>query len=192
MDTSHLANIAEDLVAHKLQQAGMFVAKPKCDVKGTDLLVFAQIDDGVKFCRIQCKGRTLEKRSARITIDPNYVSHGFVVLLYLDKTSYDDDLYCFFEPQIRTWAKDVNGHHALTIARSTYRAALAASHFTPGCIDVIRDLIARAQIKGEFSFLSELSGNIVMDSIQVSGGFIGYLDPSQNQAPAPVPGPGDA
>tara|TARA_R110001592_G_scaffold7032_3_gene39521 strand:+ start:66022 stop:66480 length:459 start_codon:yes stop_codon:yes gene_type:complete len=56
MDTSTLENIAEDYISHRLQRSGMLVAKPKNDRLGTDLLVFDEINDGVKFCRVQAKG----------------------------------------------------------------------------------------------------------------------------------------
>ena len=47
----------------RLLDAGLLVAKPKFDINGTDLLVFAEMKDGVKFCRIQCKGRSSEKEA---------------------------------------------------------------------------------------------------------------------------------
>ena len=61
MDTSTLENIAEDLISHKLQHHGLLVAKPKSDRLGTDLLVFAEMADGVKFCRVKTKEDLLQK-----------------------------------------------------------------------------------------------------------------------------------
>ena len=68
MDTKVLEMIAECLISAHLQDAGMLVAKPKFDSKGTDLLAFVKMDDGVKFCRIQCKGRCLDNSNSYIAI----------------------------------------------------------------------------------------------------------------------------
>ena len=59
MDTKQMEETAENYISSKLQQADILVAKPKFDLNGTDLLAFTNMVDGVKFCRIQCKGRSL-------------------------------------------------------------------------------------------------------------------------------------
>ena len=175
MDTSRLANIAEDLVAHRLQQAHIFVAKPKFDLKGTDLLAFTQMDDGVKFCRIQSKGRTLAEGTSSIEIDEHYVSRGFLVFLYLDSTQYDDDLYCFFAHDIEAWNKGPSGKYTLSISKGNYREKLSPHRFNSLKVDLIRVLIAQAEVKGEFSYLSVLSGTAAVGDVVASGGFIGHL-----------------
>jgi len=85
-DTSILENIAEDKISSELQKYDLLVAKPKSDRSGTDLLVFAEIADSVKFCRIQSKGRSLEYSSkSYIEIPKKYVTaivgwvDGFIV-----------------------------------------------------------------------------------------------------------------
>ena len=79
MDTTHLEYTAEDLISHKLMQAGLLVAKPKFDREGTDLLALLQMADGVKFCRIQCKGRSIKDSNSNIKIPTSYVTNGFVL-----------------------------------------------------------------------------------------------------------------
>lgn len=105
MDTSTLENIAEDYISHRLQRCGMLVAKPKNDRLGTDLMVFDEINDGVKFCRVQAKGRSFAssgKTNVRIPID--YVTNGFVLFLYLEVSEKEFDseakLYIFFPQEI--------------------------------------------------------------------------------------------
>ena len=85
MDTTKLEYTAEDLIAHVLQRSGLLVAKPKFDREGADLLAFAELADGVKFCRIQCKGRTIiNSISTNIKIPKSYVSPSFVLFLFID------------------------------------------------------------------------------------------------------------
>ena len=80
MDTAKTEHIAEDLIAHELQKSGILVAKPKFDREGADLLAFLEIADGVKFCRIQCKGRTIiDSKKSNIRIPQSYVSPSFII-----------------------------------------------------------------------------------------------------------------
>ncbi len=103
MDTSVLEHVAEDLISHELQQHGLLVAKPKFDKLGTDLIAFRDMNDGVKFCRIQCKGRSLKSsKSSNIRIPKDYVTDGFFVILFLD-TDERRELYIFFPEDIRNW-----------------------------------------------------------------------------------------
>lgn len=78
MDTTKLEYTAEDLIAHTLQRSGILIAKPKFDREGAGLLAFAELADGVKFCRIQCKGRTLIDSNSSIKIPTFYVSPSLV------------------------------------------------------------------------------------------------------------------
>ncbi len=74
MDTSILEKNAEAYISHKLLRHGLLVAKPMCDQSGTDLILFAEIADGVKFCRIQSKGRSLVNSASSIKIPKDYVT----------------------------------------------------------------------------------------------------------------------
>ena len=55
MDTKHAEQVAEDLIASRLQQSGLFVAKPKFDQLGTDLLVFSEVGDGSSSAELNAK-----------------------------------------------------------------------------------------------------------------------------------------
>lgn len=90
MDTSKMEHTAEDLIAYRLQRSDIFVAKPKNDLDGTDLMAYLEMKDGIKFCRIQCKGRAVINSKASIEISKDYVSPGFVVFLYVDNGVFED------------------------------------------------------------------------------------------------------
>jgi hypothetical protein len=98
MDTRHIENTAEDLIAHKLQRGGLLVAKPKFDQKGADLIALDILEDGAKFCKIQCKGRSLKKRGdrAKLLIPKNYVTYAFILFLYIDTDEDATNIFCFF------------------------------------------------------------------------------------------------
>ena len=118
MDTSTLENIAESLISHKLQHYKLLVAKPMCDRLGTDLLVFSEISDNVKFCRIQAKGRSFaNSKTSNIKIPKEYVTNGFLVFLYLEFNIDDQELYLFFPSDIRKW-KTTNGNYKLDLYHS--------------------------------------------------------------------------
>ena len=63
VDTSMKEYTAEDLITYKLQRFGVYVAKPKFDIDGTDLFAMLRFesDTGVifKYCHVQCKYRSL-------------------------------------------------------------------------------------------------------------------------------------
>lgn len=85
MDNAHLENTAEDYISSILQRGSLFVAKPKFDRKGADLIALLEVDDGAKFCRIQCKGRTLIKnKHSTVTILKEYVQGAFIVMIYIE------------------------------------------------------------------------------------------------------------
>ena len=101
MDTTHLEYTAEDLIAHKLQRGGLLVAKPKFDRDGTDLIALMEVADGAKFCRIQCKGRTLiNNKSSNVEIAEEYVKGAFWVFLYVDIGDDNPHIYCFSAKEI--------------------------------------------------------------------------------------------
>ena len=105
MDTTYLEYTAEDLIAHKLQRGGLLVAKPKFDRDGTDLIALMEVADGAKFCRIQCKGRTLiNSNNSNVKIPKEYVKGAFVVFLYVDIGEREPHIFCFSTEQIiRFW-----------------------------------------------------------------------------------------
>jgi hypothetical protein len=102
-DTTKIANTAEDLIAHKLQRAGILVAKPKFDQDGADLIALLDVKDAAKFCRIQCKGRSLIGSSdSSVSVPINYATDGFVLFLEIDTGDRAEvDLYCFLGRETR-------------------------------------------------------------------------------------------
>lgn len=80
-DTKPQELIGEYHASSIMMSNGIIIAKPNADRKGTDLLGFLEIDDHVKFCRIQCKFRTLRKKKTQIKILPDYISNAFVLTL---------------------------------------------------------------------------------------------------------------
>lgn len=107
VSTSSLEHIAEDLISHALQRNNILVAKPKFDHNGADLLALLDVSDGAKFCRIQCKGRSLlNSPDSRIEIPSIYATDGLVVILFIeDGNPVEECLYCFFGKEIRQWKK---------------------------------------------------------------------------------------
>jgi hypothetical protein len=110
MDTTHLEYTAEDLIAHKLQRGGLLVAKPKFDREGTDLIALMDVADGAKFCRIQCKGRTLiENKSSNVEIPEEYTKGAFWAFLYIDIGEDNPRIYCFSSKEIiKHWKLKTN------------------------------------------------------------------------------------
>jgi hypothetical protein len=173
MDTSHLEYVAEDLISHKLQHAGLLVAKPKFDKKGTDLLAFAKMADGVKFCRIQCKGRTI-KSSSNVTIPEQYVTSGFVFFLYIEPNDNVNNLYCFIESDIKTWNKNPKNEYQLCLSLGTYTNNLAPYRFDGTKIKLIQKIIEAAEVNGEFRRMVYGSINVTLeDSTMEALGTVG-------------------
>ena len=139
MDTKHLETTAEDLISHKLQRVGMLVAKPKFDREGTDLLVFLDMGDGVKFCRIQCKGRSLHGSRSQVEIPFSYVTNGFVLILYIDIGQFNNNpyLYCFFASDIQRWRKTNDNQYRLSLDRSNFESKLKSYAFDDSKVRLI-------------------------------------------------------
>jgi len=170
MDTSTLENIAEDLISHKLQQQGLLVAKPKCDRLGTDLLVFSEIADGVKFCRLQSKGRSFtNSTTTNIRIHMDYVSNGFLVFLYIEYSENEQGLYVFFPNDIRQWSITPNNEYQLNISLSNSKDKLDFYKFEKTKVNLIKSLIRSAETHGEFKGLVYGRGNVVAESATASG-----------------------
>lgn len=103
-DTKILELVAEHFVSHTLGRHDILCAKPYFDQMGTDLLGIKQFPDTAKFCRIQCKGRTVTDKRNHIDIHIEYVASDFVVFLFVEDGRFEDsNLYCFFHDEIRAW-----------------------------------------------------------------------------------------
>ena len=128
MDTTHIACTAEDLISYKLQRSDLLVAKPKFDRDGADLLAFMSVSEGMKFCRIQCKGRSLQKSdSSNVEVFKNYVTDAFILLLYVDNGNEEKiNLFCFFSDEIkskwklRTFKNSMKDYYRLSFSKKVF------------------------------------------------------------------------
>jgi hypothetical protein len=168
MDTKRIEMVAEDRVSHELQQAGMLVAKPKFDVKGTDLLAFVEMHDGVKFCRIQCKARSIAGSRSSISIPCDYVTDGFVVALWLDAGQWKN-LYCFFASDIRQWHRNKRNQYRLPLNPSNAGIKLAPYQLDQSRIKLIETLIQAAEVSAELRRLVHGTAHVNLQPIELSG-----------------------
>lgn len=99
MDTRRLEQIGETLVTCSLLEAGILPTKPFFDHLGADLIGFTSVDDRGRFCRIQCKYRTLNKRTS-ISIDASHVVGAFVLFVCI-RVDKQKRLYCLLPEEIR-------------------------------------------------------------------------------------------
>jgi hypothetical protein len=165
MDTSHFEYTAEDLISHKLQLAGFLVAKPKFDRDGADLLVFMNIDSGTKFCRIQCKGRSLlnSNSSNNVKVFKSYISDAFVIFLFInDNSDSNANLFCFFANDIeKRWNliahKDSSkDFYRLSFSKSTFKNKSKKNNllnylFTDKTVEKIKNIIKNSDANKEFN-----------------------------------------
>jgi hypothetical protein len=161
MDTSHLEYTAEDLISHKLQRGGLLVAKPKFDRDGTDLIALMEVADGAKFCRIQCKGRTLTgNKSSNVVIPEEYVSGAFFVFLYVEIGESKPFIFCFSTKEmISRWKLNPDkknnkkyyylGFTKNTILNNKNKSNLQKFLFTDNSIGKIKEIIKRSVSKNE-------------------------------------------
>lgn len=152
MSTSSLEHIAEDLISHVLQRHNVLVTKPKFDHNGADLLALLDVADGAKFCRIQCKGRSLiNNEKSNITISTDYVTDGFIVILYIEHDSdiAEQNMFCFFGQDIRQWTKR-GKNYELSFTRSNYKKKFAEHIFCNQVVHKIIKSIININVNGEF------------------------------------------
>jgi len=152
---------AEDLIAHKLQRAGLLIAKPKFDREGTDLIALMEVKDGAKFCRIQCKGRSLiNSKSSSVKIPKKYTTDSFVVFLYIDDGDVNNThLFTFFVEDIKTWELKKEDEYILNFTKVNFQTILENNIFSSGTADKIKLIIGRANIKAEL--------NLILPSLQM-------------------------
>lgn len=176
MKNSLLEHIAEARVSYELHRAGFLVAKPKPDLTGTDLLVFSEMQDGVKFCRIQCKGRSLvSSPKSNIKIPRRYVSNGSIAILYLQISQNENRMYCFFPSDICQWHLTSKNRYQLSLSRSNVREKLDFYNFDETKVDLIRLLIRNAETSGEFHTLVYGKAEVKLAPPRVSGsGVVNY------------------
>ena len=158
MDTTKIEYTAEDLISNKLQRNDILVAKPKFDREGTDLLAFTKIGDGVKFCRIQCKGRSIIKNNSQVKIPQSYVTSGFILFLFVETVDPNQsNIYCFFESDIREglqWKLTSKNEYYLYISKDIFVNKFRDKIFDDSKAAVIKGVINQAEIDGEFRMWS--------------------------------------
>ena len=179
MSTSSLEHIAEDLISHALQRRNVLVAKPKFDHNGADLLALLDVADGAKFCRIQCKGRSLiNSEKSHIDISTDYVTDGFIVILYIEHDSdiAEQNMFCFFGQDIRQWRKSRSGkNYRLSFTRSNYKTKFAEHVFCKKIVDKIIKSIININVDGEFKSMGHgyIEFIIPPPIVQISGSVSG-------------------
>lgn len=161
MDTTHLEYTAEDLISHKLQRGGLLVAKPKFDRDGTDLIALMEVADGAKFCRIQCKGRTLAgNKSSNVEIPEEYVKGAFFVFLYVETGNSEPCIFCFSTKDMKSrWILKTNkktykkfyylGFTKSTISNQENKANLLKFLFDNNSINKIKEITKMSVSKNE-------------------------------------------
>lgn len=151
MDTSVLEHIAELKIAHELQKHNILIAKPYFDQNGTDLLAFSKMEDGVKFCRIQCKGRTVIKDGKNgIEIPKDYVTGGFIVFLYVDFGDFTDQLYMFHASEIEKWNLSPENKYTLSLSGSNLKKKLIKSTFNYSKVKILNSIIEIAEYTNDY------------------------------------------
>jgi len=136
----------------------IITATPDVDINGADLLAIMKVQDGAKFARIQCKGRTLTSQESKtsITIKKSYVTGTFTLLLNIfcpyNRTEH---LFCFF-------AYDIKGRQDLwKITKSEYRLSLYGKtfgekfdlfSFTESRVRALKEIIRDSDTSKEFYY----------------------------------------
>ena len=165
MDTTHLEYTAEDLIAHKLQRAGLLVSKPKFDREGTDLIALLQVNDGAKFCRIQCKGRSLKNTDhTNVTVPVEYAKGAFCLFLYIDKGDDTTNLYCFFPEdfqkrwEIKIDSKNQKKYYYLYIPKNLFYSRvepdIAKYIFNNDKVHTLKNIIAKSNSQNEIELFN--------------------------------------
>jgi hypothetical protein len=158
-DTTVMEYTAEDLISHKLLRSGILIAKPKFDQNGADLLGLLEVTDGARFCRIQCKGRSLlRSSSSSVEVFKEYVSNAFILFLFVEtEDSNATNLFTFFGDEIKeTWNQgERDGHpvYRVSITASKLNGEWVPYRFNDSRVVNIKQLIANANVTGEFSLL---------------------------------------
>jgi len=169
MDTTHIACTAENLISYKLQHSGLLVAKPKFDRDGADLLVFMGVGEGTKFCRVQCKGRSLLKsNSSNVEVFKSYVTNAFILLLFVDDGNESKlNLFCFFSDDIqknwklKTYNDSSKDFYRLSFSKSVFtnmdkKGNLIDYTLNEHKIERIKDVIKQSDTKYELKQLFDL------------------------------------
>lgn len=161
-DTRRMEMVAENLIAHFLQRHGILVAKPHFDQEGGDLLAMTTAG-GIRFCRVQCKGRTVRPdKNSSVTLSTDLSLESLVVCLFVDDGSFDAlNLYAFFDTDIVQWPKDPAGtKYVLNLAHGTFAANLKPNKVSELTIEGIANQVMKAQPPTTAEYKFTASGGI--------------------------------
>lgn len=169
-DTTVMEYTAEDLIAHKLQRANILVAKPKFDQDGADLLALLDVKDNAKFCRIQCKGRSLGRsRTSSVTLPTKYVSDGFVLFLFIETGDREvTHLFCFLGREIRADWNQRDDQYVLNLTESRLTDDLVPFVFCDNRIEDIKQVIISIDVGPEFNTMGHANGNVVLPELTLN------------------------
>lgn len=174
IDTSVMEYTAEDLISHKLQRAGILVAKPKFDQEGADLLGLLDVKDNAKFCRIQCKGRTLRGgRTSEVKLPTGYATNGFVLFLYVETGDRETThLFCYLGHEIRENWNPRDGLYVLSLTASKLIDELQPFVFNDSRIWDIKKAIISIDVGPEFNTMGHAYAELTapMLTLSASGG----------------------
>ena len=151
MDTTLMEYTAEDLIAHKLQRSGILVAKPKFDREGTDLIALKEVNDGARFCRIQCKGRSLiNSRKSSVKIPTKYAAtNSFILFIFIEDGSNDTHLYIFFKKDLEKWSTNDQNEYVVNFTIKNFKEKFEKFVFCPEKIKILEETIQSADVHAE-------------------------------------------
>lgn len=157
-DTKILELVAEHFVSHTLGRYGILCAKPYFDQIGADLLGIMELDGIAKFCRIQCKGRTVKENNSSVCIPIEYVDSDFAAFLFVEDGKLEESkLYCFFADDFRNWSplpKDGPINYVLYLKKNgAFRDDLREYEFEEDRANRLKVLIENVDIRKAFSYL---------------------------------------
>ncbi len=165
--------IAACKVTEKLLSARIITAQPHVDVNGADLLAIINVEDGAKFARVQCKGRTLPTPKSKCSVDipTEYVAGTFTCLLYIH-CLFDNSghLFCFFSHDIKSrndlW-KQSKKYYSLRLYAGNFKNKFDLFYFDESRIDTLREIIKSSDTGKEFYYVFA-KGNATMPSLSLS------------------------
>lgn len=145
-------------VSAKLLRNGIITAHPDVDINGADLLAIMKINDGARFARIQCKGRTIrdKKATCHIDIKKEYVTGTFTCILNIQYVSDNSEhFFCFFANDIKGRAdlwKEKSDNFSLYLYGNTFNKKLDLFNFNQSRINALKEIIEKSDINKEFYY----------------------------------------
>ena len=165
-----MSKIAEDKVSAQLLSSDIITAKPTVDINGADLLAIMEVQDGAKFARIQCKGRSLltPQSSNRVDIPKSYVTGTFTCFVYIQEgPEKKEHLLCFFAFDIKQRWKfnEKKMGYYLSLYGKTFQEKYDLFCFSDSRVRALKDIIRVSAIDKEFHYIFA-KVNVVLPSIR--------------------------